>query len=394
MTNAQAKKLAKQIFDGFDKRIYEATVGSNVPPRFIAGLMGNEAGKDRHGNIVESATRFEPGVYARLKDVRDGQRRSYQFITKQDIADANDEALHALCTSYGATQIMGYHVIKNLHCTIADLRNPYKHFFYTVKLLDLNGYPKNATEARMDKEMRQWNTGSEGGRTYHDNYVPDAKLVRAAYAELEASRQHRTLDERLTPDSAAVSATALTSLVSEQLEASNTSSDPLQQPPNNATNKEVTAEITPEGGVKMSSSEGTPAPKERIAIIKATPKKWYQGLGTKVTTLVTGNALFQWVWGQIETISALSVPPFVWYSVSAIVVVGGLIWIIHEVISSHQDKTIQAEVDKLLVEQNSTPENLAQLIPANQVDLYRAKGYKIITRGDGSTTPTPPVTEV
>ncbi|HLA96624.1 MAG TPA: hypothetical protein VK612_12950, partial [Pyrinomonadaceae bacterium] len=120
-----------------------------------------------------------------LKNVRDGNKSSYNKIKKSHLADASDDALRSLATSYGASQIMGWHVILNLNCTIGDLRDPAKHFFYTVKLLQLNGFPARASETRMDAEMRQWNTGSEGGRTYHENYVPNAQAVRAEYAAIE-----------------------------------------------------------------------------------------------------------------------------------------------------------------------------------------------------------------
>lgn len=195
MTDSQAKKLAKQIFDRFDRRIVEATAGSDVPPRFVAGLIGNEAGKDKQGNISETATRFEKHVYASLVAVRDGRKSVYSGIKRADIKDASDAALKALATSYGVTQIMGWHCIKNLRCTIADLRNPEKHLFYTVRLLELNGFPKNPTKSEMDGEMRQWNTGRETGKTYHENYVPNAIQVRAAYAELEKTRPTHSFED-------------------------------------------------------------------------------------------------------------------------------------------------------------------------------------------------------
>lgn len=197
MNDAQARRLAQQIFDRFDKQIVEATTGTNIEPAFIAGLIGNEAGKDRQGNIVRSASRFEKHVYNALRAVRDGGRPSYGGIRRSDIADASNLAIEALAHSYEATQIMGWHVVKNLHCTIADLRNPDKHFFYTVKLLQLNGYTRKISEDQMDREMREWNTGREGGKTYHANYVPNAQKIRAAYREIEKGRVHRSVSERL-----------------------------------------------------------------------------------------------------------------------------------------------------------------------------------------------------
>lgn len=191
-----AKRLALQIFNEFDKQIVEATNGTAIPPKFIAGLIGNEAGKDKGGRIVRQATRFEPGVYKHLIAVRDGTQSHYGNIRRMHIRDASDAAIRALATSYEATQMMGYHCI-TLHCTLADLKNPDKHFFYTVKLLQLNGYPVGADNAHMDNEMRQWNTGSERGKTYHEDYVPNARLVRDAYAELEKTRIARTVETRV-----------------------------------------------------------------------------------------------------------------------------------------------------------------------------------------------------
>lgn len=190
------KALAQQIFDRFDKQIVEACQGANVPPAFIAGLIANEAGK-RNGVIVREATRFEPHVYASLIAVRDGRQAKYNRITRQDLTGASDAAIRALSISYEATQIMGWHVVKNLRCTIADLRNPDKHFFYTVKLLEMNGFVRNATEDQMDGEMRQWNTGREGGQTYHANYVPNARRIRELYRELERGRVSRGIAARV-----------------------------------------------------------------------------------------------------------------------------------------------------------------------------------------------------
>jgi len=147
---------------------------------------------------------------------------------------------------------------------------------------------------------------------------------------------------------------------------------------------EFKAEITPEGGVKVQSNQGPPTPKERVAVVKASPQGWYTVVGAKITAFVTGNALFQWVWGQISTLSSFQIPVEVWYAVSGIVLLGSLMWIIDAILDNHKANTINNETDQLLVTQNSTPDNLVQLIPANEVDLYRAKGFKIITRGETS----------
>lgn len=182
-SKAQAKKIAEQIHSRFGGRIAAATEGTPVPPEFVAGLIGVEAGKDRQGRISETATRFEPHVFAKLQAVRDGKLKQYSRITKRNIIDASDEALKALAHSYGLTQIMGWWTI-HLGGTIADLRDPQKHLSYTVKLLMLNSKGDFERE-EFAGEFKQWNTGSETGKTYHADYVANATAVMEAYSDLD-----------------------------------------------------------------------------------------------------------------------------------------------------------------------------------------------------------------
>lgn len=183
MNKATARKLAQQIHTRFGARIAAACEGTPVPPEFVAGLIGNEAGKDRSGQIVENATRYEAHVFRRLQQVRDGLRKSWSNIRQADIKDSDDAALRALATSYSLTQIMGWHCIHNLDCTIADLRGP-NHLRYTVKLLMMNAADGDFQRAAYAGEFREWNTGKEGGKTYHADYVKNGEAVMAAYREL------------------------------------------------------------------------------------------------------------------------------------------------------------------------------------------------------------------
>lgn len=157
------------------------------------------------------------------------------------------------------------------------------------------------------------------------------------------------------------------------------------EPPTTNGNQNVKVEITPEGGVKASTNEPTPDPnaqKERIAVVKTTPQKWSSRVTAKITAAVTGSALFQWLWAQMEKIQGLSVPDAVWVIVSVTIAVGSLLWILHEIVDTWRENRNQERVDELLVKENSTSDNLVQLIPADEVDLYRARGFKIITRGE------------
>lgn len=162
--------------------------------------------------------------------------------------------------------------------------------------------------------------------------------------------------------------------------------NPPDQPPLNTTNgSTVKAEITPEGGVKVESTTEPPQPKERIAVVGATKQKWTSRVTTKITGAVSGNLLFQWLWAQMERIGNLPVPDLVWVIVSLTIAIGSLLWLAYEILQTWQYNKRQDKLDELLVTQNSTDNNLAQLIPADEVEIYRARGFKIITRGEPIT---------
>ena len=75
------------------------------------------------GGRKPSGARFEPHVFKRLKHVRDGKRAQFEHVTPSHLADASDEALKNLATSWGPFQLMGYKCIL-LGVKIQDIRGP------------------------------------------------------------------------------------------------------------------------------------------------------------------------------------------------------------------------------------------------------------------------------
>lgn len=188
-TEAQAEAKAQQIFKRFGLLIHLACANSIVPEDFLAGFTGVEAGVDRHsGQINPAASRFEKGVYHKLLSVRDGLRSSWSKITTRDLTGLSDAAIRNLATSWGLTQIMGWHLIHNLKGTIQDLRDLDKHLYFTVELLVVTAEP-HILSKRFDNVLRIWNAGSANGKTFDDDYVDNALLVRKHYAAiLQANR--------------------------------------------------------------------------------------------------------------------------------------------------------------------------------------------------------------
>ena len=175
-SDLQNQYLAKQIKAKLGLAIYTACAGTGIPVDLVAGLVSVE-----NGGVDPKATRFEPHVYEKLKQVANGSLHDYNRITKAKLGNPSDYALRALATSYGYTQIMGYWVL-HLGGTVDDLRNPIKHLNYTVALLHQS--MKWITSGNYGAIFRIWNTGSPTGQTKDPSYAANAMKVAMYYRDL------------------------------------------------------------------------------------------------------------------------------------------------------------------------------------------------------------------
>ena len=191
------RRLVERVFERCDAVIAEACAASSVPPEFLGALVANES------NGFGDATRFEPAVYRHLQAVAQGQSPSYgsinvteldqevaellpandatlhaRFLTQsfaanhsQQLQALTDEALRELATSWGYTQIMGYHMIGRPG-TVRQLLQPQFHFRMAIRLLSEFAVDYQLDAGLEFSEMfRCWNTGRPYGRTFDPNYV-------------------------------------------------------------------------------------------------------------------------------------------------------------------------------------------------------------------------------
>jgi hypothetical protein len=175
----------------------EACRYSSVPPAFLAALIANESAGD------PAAVRFEPAVYRHLAAVAAGQAPRYGSLTRAaleaevgdilhpkaaafhrafltpgfgdahrgQLARTPDEALRELATSWGLTQIMGYHLVQRAG-TPRDLIEPRFALRLTLELLAEFAERFELHLARDFAEMlRCWNTGQPYGATTDPAYV-------------------------------------------------------------------------------------------------------------------------------------------------------------------------------------------------------------------------------
>ena len=191
------RRLVARVFERCGGVIEEACASSALPAEFLVALVANESG----GRA--DARRFEPGVYRHLQAVARGERLSYGSLTAadldaeaaellppddtklharyltqafgerhgQNIQQCPDEVLRQLASSWGYTQIMGYHMAGRAG-TVRDLLDAPFHFRLALQLLS-----EFAADYRLDPghEFSElfccWNTGRPYGKTFDPHYV-------------------------------------------------------------------------------------------------------------------------------------------------------------------------------------------------------------------------------
>jgi hypothetical protein len=189
-------ELMQKIKSELGDYIAGAVEGTPFSPSLLASLTANES------SGVANAQRFEPAVFAELAEVLVLQKPSYCPAGSKRALNAGDLqaacwpqsspvpgkssdvftfpqgvlALKNLATSFGPTQIMGWHSIE-LGFPLGDLCNLATHFERTVQLLEWfrQRYEVgNCLAANRPKVyLNCWNTGSPTAPTFNPNYVRD-----------------------------------------------------------------------------------------------------------------------------------------------------------------------------------------------------------------------------
>ena len=193
------QELMQEIKLKYGALLVSVSGSSSVPPGFLAGMIANES----EGAL--NAKRFEPAVLSSLWQVLLGRKAAYGSIGRADlvayIADlpaasvsvpdnfSRDafQNLDSLASSWGLTQIMGYHVLEH-GCPAehhGDLQNAEVSLKATIWML-----AKFAAEFSLDLGtdfedlLRCWNTGRPDGKTFDPAYVSNAMNRKAIYEAL------------------------------------------------------------------------------------------------------------------------------------------------------------------------------------------------------------------
>lgn len=195
-------QLMQAIRARWQGTISAAVSGVAIPEAFLAALIANESGGD------PDAHRFEHGVLAHLWEVVLGRQPRFGSVSSINLRNyvasytaapvtapatipANAfQRLDELATSWGLTQIMGYHVLEwvsipGWYRTVDDLRVPESNLRCATLLLtqfansfhlDLGG--------DFSELLHCWNAGSPEAPTFDPAYVPNALHRMDLYSSL------------------------------------------------------------------------------------------------------------------------------------------------------------------------------------------------------------------
>ena len=164
--------------------IQEACKYSSVPPEFLAALIAGESGGD------PSARRFEKSVYNKFQNVLRGYVGSYANLSKGDLGALGDAAIRDLATSWGLTQVMGYHTARRPG-GVAILKDPETHLKFALGLVaEFAERFQLSVTTEFTEMFRCWNTGRPNGQTY------DPKYVERGLARLETYRAISQSEDR------------------------------------------------------------------------------------------------------------------------------------------------------------------------------------------------------
>lgn len=161
------------IYTSHQESIARAVLGTDLSAPYLAALISLES----HPPGNSKSSRFEEKIYQRLLRAKAGE--PYGQITARELAGKSDRELRELATSYGLTQIMGFHCLR-LGCSIVDLKGPY-HLEWAAAWMQ-RMYGKHARKKDWTSCFRMHNTGRPDGKTHRADYV-EKGLLRMAYYE-------------------------------------------------------------------------------------------------------------------------------------------------------------------------------------------------------------------
>jgi hypothetical protein len=131
--------------------VIKAAEEFQIAPEYLFALIALES----HGN-KEISSRFEPHIYKKLLELKQGKRQNLGAITPFDVINSSDDALKNLASSWGPFQLMGYQCYF-LDVKIKELRGK-NAVYYGAKWIRIT-YGKFLDDKRYKDGFHLHNTG-------------------------------------------------------------------------------------------------------------------------------------------------------------------------------------------------------------------------------------------
>lgn len=151
-----------------------------VPESYLLALISLECSGKK---IIPK--RFEPGVYKKLKSLKNGELKQFEKVQKSDLISLEDNQIRSLSSSWGPFQLMGYKIFE-LDMSVEDIKGQ--------KAIDVGvlwvreNYGDYLDAKRFKDAFHIHNAGKPHPlkgppKTYDPNYVPRGIELMNAFEE-------------------------------------------------------------------------------------------------------------------------------------------------------------------------------------------------------------------
>jgi hypothetical protein len=142
----------------------------------------------------------------------------------------------------------------------------------------------------------------------------------------------------------------------------------------------ATASITvKDGNVNVETSEGI-KPLELVAIEKPPSQNFAATIRNKITTVTGGNVTLALARDYAEQARLFGLSLRFWFWISFIAAAATVIYLLAAFYKHRSDTARDLEITNQLIAANTTDSNRVELVDADRVEEFKAKGFKIVKR--------------
>lgn len=161
--------VVERTWLNYKDEVKKSSLKLDLPADYLLALIALEC-----SGFKEVPSRFEPHVFTKLQDVRDGEVNNFEGIVTPDIHNSNDDALKNLASSWGPFQLMGYQCLY-LDIKLKEMRG--KNSVYYSSVWIKNAYGKYLEKKQYKDAFHLHNTGKPypkvgPPKTHNRYYVP------------------------------------------------------------------------------------------------------------------------------------------------------------------------------------------------------------------------------